>query len=176
MGTRCITAVMDGNREILCMYRQFDGYPTGHGTELLKAFKGYRVTNGVSIANSKRSANGMGCFAAQLVSVFKRADKDSSYPAGNGCEVGGFYLYAPETREVGEEFVYVLEERASNGKSRYDFGYEGRLWLTVYEGEVAFFGLPGTKPELMDWLYSGWLDDFDPKREASGQVYHSAGK
>lgn len=175
MGTRCITAVMDGNREILCMYRQYDGYPTGHGAELLKAFKGYKITNGVSMPATK-TANGMGCLAAQLVSVFKTGNDEASYQAGNGCQVGGFYLYAPETREVGEEFVYILEERASNGKNRYDFGYKGRLWLTVYEGEVAFFGMPGTKPALMDWLYSGWLDDFNPKREAQGQVYHSTGK
>lgn len=154
MGTRCITAVVDGNRELLCMYRQMDGYPEGHGMELVEHFKGFKIVNGLSGDKSK-IANGVGCLAAQVVAKFKD-------------EAGGFYLYAPETREVGEEFVYTLSV-----KGNVDRG-QGRIWLDVIEGEVAFFGMPGTKPELMEWIYSGWLDDFAPDK--CGQVYHSAKK
>jgi hypothetical protein len=150
---------MDGNKEILCMYRQYDGYPDGHGMDLVNQFRGFRITNGIS-GDATKTANGVGCLAAQLVTVFKRGDR--RHKAGNGCEVGGFYLYAPETREVGEEFVYTLSVKGPDDN--------GRIWLDVIEGEVAFFGMPGTKPELMDWIYSGWLDDFAP--EKCGQVYH----
>ena len=37
MGTRSLTYVYDDysvNTPIMCMYRQYDGYPTGHGAEL----------------------------------------------------------------------------------------------------------------------------------------------
>lgn len=175
MGTRCLTTVRDGNREILCMYRQYDGYPEGHGAELLQHFKGFKITNGIS-GDARKTANGVGCLAAQVVAVFKRSESapDDRNASGGGCEVGGFYLYAPETREVGEEFVYHLSVKPADPKdTRPSWDQKGRIWLEVQEGEVAFFGAPGTPPALMDWLYSGWLDDFDPKR--LGEVYHKAG-
>ena len=145
MGTRCLTTVMDGNKEILCMYRQYDGYPEGHGAELLSAFKGFAIVNGLG-SNRKKIANGVGCLAAQIVAHFK-------------TEPGGFYLYAPETRKVGEEYIYRVSVK------------DGKIWLDISEGEIAFFGMPDTKPELMDWLYSGPLDDFDPTGDL-GEVYH----
>jgi hypothetical protein len=149
---------MDGNKEILCMYRQFDGYLSGHGVDLLNAFKGFRITNGIS-GDAKKTANGMGCLAAQVVAHFKKTSGTNDYNNGAGLQVGGFYLYAPETREVGEEFIYRLSEKS------------GRIWLDVSEGEVAWFGLPGTKPELMDWIYSGYLDNFKPTHD-NGEIYH----
>ena len=34
MGTRSLTFVYEGEKPIVNMYRQFDGYPSGHGAEL----------------------------------------------------------------------------------------------------------------------------------------------
>ena len=34
MGTRSLTFVYDEQEAIINMYRQYDGYPTGHGAEL----------------------------------------------------------------------------------------------------------------------------------------------
>ena len=39
MGTRCLTYVYEGNSPLVCLYRQFDGYPSGHGTELANFLK-----------------------------------------------------------------------------------------------------------------------------------------
>lgn len=170
MGTRCLTTVRDGNKELICLYRQMDGYPEGHGIDLKNAFEGFRITNGIS-GDPAKTANGVGCLAAQVVAHFKKSD--GHYDNGNGLQVGGFYLYAPKTREIGEEFVYMLSVRLDSRKNakKNPFGEpEGKIWLELYEGEVAFFGLPGTKPALMEFLYSGWLDDFDPKK--LGQMYH----
>lgn len=163
MGTRALTCVREGNKEILCLYRQMDGYPDGHGKDLLNAFKGFRITNGITVSGEKakpsRTANGMGCFAAQLVCFFKRPEGKVYYPGAHGVELGGHYIMAPETREVGEEFVYMISEK------------NDKLWLDLYEGEVAWFGFPGSKPELFDWLYSGYLDDFNPSAKL-GMIYH----
>lgn len=92
MGTRCLTRVFEDGKEILCMYRQFDGYPDGHGDELAKFLAPITVVNGIGGTN-KNIANGMGCLAAQLVASFK-------------TEPGGFYIMAPGTKDVGEQYTY----------------------------------------------------------------------
>ena len=81
MGTRCLTYVYEGNSPLVCLYRQFDGYPSGHGAELANFLKGIKLGNGIA-ANPKmgKFANGMGCLAAQLVAHFKKS-------------VGGFYIH-----------------------------------------------------------------------------------
>ena len=81
MGTRCLTYVYEGNSPLVCLYRQFDGYPSGHGAELANFLKGIKLGNGIA-DNPKmgKFANGMGCLAAQLVTHFKKS-------------VGGFYIH-----------------------------------------------------------------------------------
>ena len=91
MGTRSLTYVYEGKKEdwvlpFVCMYRQFDGYPTGHGAELAE------------FLNSGKIANGMNCLAAQLVANFK---KDS----------GGIYLYPPRLKQdCWQEYEYHVWE------------------------------------------------------------------
>lgn len=96
MGTRSLTRVFDDdNKEILCMYRQFDGYiDGGHGMELAASLTGLTEVNGISFDDTD-VFNGMGCLAAQIVAMFKR-------------EIGGFYLHRPGTSDVGEEYVYEV--------------------------------------------------------------------
>jgi len=72
MGTRSLTYVYDVGEPILCMYRQFDGYPSGHGAELADFLLPIDLINGFEIADQgRKAANGMGCLAAQLVVHFK---------------------------------------------------------------------------------------------------------
>jgi hypothetical protein len=93
MGTRCLTAFEDENgEEFALLYRQYDGYPEGHGAELAEFLEGKRLVNGMSGDESK-IFNGMGCLAASVVAHFKDGP-------------GSFYLYPPGTRDCWEEFVY----------------------------------------------------------------------
>jgi hypothetical protein len=78
MGTRSLTYVYDDKTPVVCMYRQFDGYPTGHGAELANFLNGFEIVNGYSEVRPKL-ANGMGCLAAQMIVHFKDG-------------TGGFYL------------------------------------------------------------------------------------
>ena len=48
MGTRCLTFVYDNKLPILNLYRQFDGYPSGHGQELGEFLKNLEITNGIA--------------------------------------------------------------------------------------------------------------------------------
>ena len=81
MGTRCLTYVYEGNSPLVCLYRQFDGYPSGHGAELGDFLKGIQLGNGIAGKPEMGTfANGMGCLAAQLIAHFKKS-------------VGGFYIH-----------------------------------------------------------------------------------
>ena len=138
MGTRSLTIVEeDRGVEICVLYRQFDGYPTGHGAELKTFLEGIQIVNGLGLANEKRVANGMDCLAAQLSAHFKK-------------EPGGFYLYPAGTRDCVEEYIYTVYQNNS------------KLMVRVEAGAVTFFGLPGTKQVNMPTLYDGEIESFDP--------------
>ena len=97
MGTRSLTVFnneMD-NEEIVVLYRQYDGYPEGHGIDLLNFLNNMEIVNGISNKEKRRIANGMGCLSAQVVAYFKEAP-------------GDFYLHSAGTRDIGEEFIYTL--------------------------------------------------------------------
>ena len=93
MGTRCLTYVYEGNSPLICLYRQFDGYPSGHGTELANFLKDMHLGNGIAGEPEMGTfANGMGCLAAQLVAHFKKS-------------VGGFYIHLV-TDSSGVDYEY----------------------------------------------------------------------
>jgi hypothetical protein len=109
MGTRSLTFIYGDESEsndvknaILCMYRQFDGYPSGHGKELAEFIKSLTIVNGIGGGEKMGThANGIECLAAQLVKEFKK-------------EIGGIYLMAPAHMDkfghAGEEYRYHLWE------------------------------------------------------------------
>ena len=104
MGTRSLTYVYDEDREpVLCMYRQLDGYPSGHGAELGEFLNSFdEIVNGYSINENRKIANGMGCLAGQLVSHFKNAH-------------GDFYLYpTKQDQDCNQEYEYhIYHDRVS---------------------------------------------------------------
>lgn len=97
MGTRSLTYVKDEKgKTICCMYRQYDGYLEGHGSDLGKLLQAKRLINGISSgATMETCANGMGCLAAQVVSHFKN-------------ELGGIYLYPTDTANVYQIYEYTV--------------------------------------------------------------------
>lgn len=98
MGTRSLTYVYDGESPVVCMYRQFDGYPEGHGREVASFLEELNMVNGLSMGETRRVANGMGCLAAQLVASFKG-------------QAGGFYLHSPILgREDWQDYEYHIFE------------------------------------------------------------------
>lgn len=46
MGTRSITKFIEEGKEICGLYRQFDGYPEGHGKELAEFLQNMPIVNG----------------------------------------------------------------------------------------------------------------------------------
>ena len=100
MGTRALTVFKtkeDGD-EIAVLYRQFDGYPEEHGEDLKTACAAVKH-NGIENA---------------VVGIFARL---VTKMGGEEKEWGNLYLYAPGTRDAGEEFIYTVYEAkdAPNG-------------------------------------------------------------
>ena len=100
MGTRSLTNIVDGKKTVACIYRQFDGYPSGHGSDLAAIIAPVIMVNGLTGGNAP-VANGIGCLAAQIVARLKK-------------EPGGIYLYAPGSSDVGEEYTYTITGHLSN--------------------------------------------------------------
>lgn len=136
MGTRSLTFVYDGETPIINMYRQYDGYPTGHGAELAEFLAPFEMVNGISVRADKQErkiANGMGCLAAQLVSNFKQ-------------EAGQFYLYPTSAVDCGQDYEYHIYQ-----------GTEG-LRVRITNRGCNMFGL--TMSDTNESLFDGTLAEF----------------
>lgn len=94
MGTRSITVVYDDEkRPLVTMYRQFDGYISGHGNELADFLDGRSLVNGIGSDTPEKASNGMGCLAASLIVHFKDGP-------------GGFYIEPSPEGDYGQEYEY----------------------------------------------------------------------
>lgn len=138
MGTRSLTFVYDGDLNdsaVINLYRQYDGYPTGHGAELARFLDRGRLINGLT-GQDQNMFNGMGCLAAQLVAHFKTT-------------VGGFYIYPVTDTECGQDYEYHVYER--DGELRVQVRDRGcnLFGLTMSETNAALFD--GTVAELVDY-------------------------
>lgn len=105
MGTKTLVHIKDRKKTIATIYRQYDGYPTGIGEDIKEILNNgeVEILNGYG-GSSKIPAqfNGMGCLAAYLVGELKEQ------------KIGNVYLFTPNAKDCGEDFVYTLSEK--NGK------------------------------------------------------------
>jgi hypothetical protein len=107
MGTRSLTRVIETykdnktpkqvKKQLINMYRQYDGYPSGMGMDLVEFLDGSKVVNGIGMdeVKSKRVFNGAGCLAAQLVAHFKDG-------------AGGIYIEPITAKDCGQEYEYEV--------------------------------------------------------------------
>lgn len=102
MGTRSITIILDENQEVCRIYRQMDGYPSGHGLELAQLCD-LKMVNGIYLGEKRKVANGMGCLAAQIVAALKDGP-------------GGIYL-EPAGGEISDWVEYIYVVRGKEGET-----------------------------------------------------------
>lgn len=121
MGTRSLTRVIKDGKHYVNMYRQFDGYPSGHGAELAKFLAPICLVNGIAYDETRKIANGAGCLAAQLVAHFKK-------------EPGGIYLYATDDTDCDQEYEYWVIVDDDNLHIRVD-----SHTTKLFEGTVSEF-------------------------------------
>lgn len=154
MGTRSLTIFKDANEEdqaeFAVLYCQFDGYPSGHGADILECLKGKVVVNGFENDNQ---VNGAGDMAVQLIAFLKQKHARKfdgtlgEYVPKPVNTPGGLRLMAAGSRDAGEEYLYTI----TCPKHPHDWTAEwkGSLLLTVEEADDEV-------------LFEGLLDDFDP--------------
>jgi len=135
MGTRALTFVYDGDKPIVNLYRQYDGYPSGHGLELAEFLDGFKVVNGIG-RETTRIANGMGCLAAQVVAHFK----DS---------VGGFYIHSVDSTECGQDYEYHVYQKDKELRVRITNRGCNLFGLTMSDTNEGIFD--GTATEFLEF-------------------------
>jgi hypothetical protein len=142
MGTRSLTFVYEESKSgekpeaIINMYRQFDGYPTGHGAELAEFLNSGRVVNGLALTKTAEEFvfNGMGCLAASLIANFKQSP-------------GGFYIHPVSQVDCGQDYEYHI------------YNIDGEFKIEVYYCGCNMFGMSGD-PEDVEVVFSGTLTEF----------------
>lgn len=140
MGTRSLTIVRNEQEEhLVTIYRQFDGYPEGHGAELL----GF-LHSGIPGKESRLMDNGFEELAARLVFHLKEDN-----PNGN------IYIYPAGSSNVGEEFVYEVGPMLDDPTT---------VRLIVRE-RISFFGGEPEMKVLYDGPVAGFADWLESKGE-----------
>lgn len=103
MGTRCLTFVENGlGEKLVCIYRQFDGYPSGHGAELAEFLSNMTIVNGYNLQEKRKIANGAGCLAAQLLAKLKHG-------------VGGIYIHPITSTDSWHDYEYYIRACVDRG-------------------------------------------------------------
>lgn len=143
MGTRSLTYFYQDGKPFSAFYRQYDGYPDGHGAEIGKILAGIKLVNGYGM-NDKvgEVANGPGCLAAQIVTELKTE-------AG----LGGIYLINPnpeDNKEGWQEYEYhIFVDTVGTG---FEGKYVGRIECrdperVIFSGDFASFYKWAQKPK-----------------------------
>ena len=136
MGTRSLTTFISTYKDektkkvksdkIVTMYRQYDGYPSGHGKELAEFIGQGKMVNGFGSNEPQLVFNGMGCLAAQVVANFKDGP-------------GNIYLHRGGTTDCWEEWRYeVIYDGGEDVLTFKCIEVHGKA-VTRYEGTVQGF-------------------------------------
>lgn len=129
MGTRSTIKFKDNGTTLLSIYQQYDGYLEGKGEELAKWLAEFTIVNGYSSDTPKRSANGIGCLAAQYIAEHKEGI-GNIYCTTKGDLQEYNYIVAYQNGEIQivcdefSEFNHLIE-------------YNGEKWLTPQQ-MIAF--------------------------------------
>ncbi len=129
MSTRSLTFVKDDtNRVLLNMYQQYDGYPSGLGTELYEFLKDISMVNGLHPDYGGKIANGAGDLAAQIVAHFKDGP-------------GGVYLRHPSSKDCDQEYEYHITADLSGITIKVmEARWTGKRAKQLYQGDLEGFG------------------------------------
>jgi len=141
MGTRSTTIFMDNDKELVRLYRQFDGYPDGHGVDLARACD-KTIVNGIGPnMDANTHANGMGCLAAQAICVLKDGTIGNVYIAPLGEDNSWVdYIYWVSGKEGEKPYI---ECRHPDGT--HVFGGSPQAWISKYDPESALAKKPRRK-------------------------------
>lgn len=137
MGTRSTVAFIDKrvrddkvvcSKELVRIYQQYDGYPSGVGLKLANWLKDKKIVNGFGYDETAENGycNGVGCMSAQFIHDFKDG-------------IGNLYITDHDDNEDYDYKVIVTNDSA--------------IALEVYEDGACIF--KGNADEFIDAVYNG---------------------
>lgn len=118
MGTRSNTIIFNGTDRLVNIYRQMDGYPSGHGAQLAEFLAKAKMVNGIG-DREPHLANGMGCLAAQVIAHLK-------------TDVGSIYIHSLD--DGGNDYTYEVHGDTMKPQDG--------LTIRVLDNEEIFNGTP----------------------------------
>lgn len=122
MGTRCLTYLYKeaAEKPFTCIYRQYDGYPEGHGFQIAGFMNSKTMVNGYNDADTQ--INGMPCLASQLIVLLK----------GGKTKACGIFILDPSDNDCGQDYEYHIWPEKVQVKNRNDVIFEGN-WKEFLE-------------------------------------------
>ena len=148
MGTRSTIAFIDKRvtkdgkvytDELVRIYQQYDGYPSGVGKQLATWLSGKTIINGYGLNQTANLGfcNGIGCMSAQFIHDFK-------------TDIGNLYI---TDHDDTEDYNYKVIVTYDIPTSEYNITLEVYRW----DDNTPFFS--GTPQEFIDMVNNGDIDD-----------------
>lgn len=158
MGTRSLTFIYDqDNTHLVTIYRQFDGYPDGHGKDLA-ALADRKIVNGIGAEfETSTHANGFGDLSAKILHALKERFMD-----------GGIYIVGIKDAEgdlAGADYVYFIKPDGPMTE-----GWNTPMPQVAISGYEANYG-DGEKSlgkklfEFHPSKYEAWLEEYHAQME-----------
>lgn len=126
MSTRSNVVIMENGKQLIRIYRQCDGYPTGMGNDLKDILNNgqVKIVNGYSMGQKCPAFfNGMGCLAAYVISKMKVGIGDVYIDGRKKLGKNDFdieYVYTISKSKTDETLnIEVLSRYLDNGKVLY---------------------------------------------------------
>lgn len=140
MATTSNVRIIDNDKVILCLYLQYDGYPSGVGEDIKKFLihgelvNGIPITrNGIPVAKEDWFFNGVDDLAAQLVAYLKIGSKFSG-----SVRMGYVYIYPSEYKPGNnmEEYLYDISIRDNKPYIEISIPYKGTKIAEGFADEI----------------------------------------
>jgi hypothetical protein len=149
MGTRSLTYFHQDGKPFCAFYRQMDGYPSGHGSDLGEILAPITIVNGYQMGQvAGEFANGPGCLAAQVIAKLK-----------NEQGLGGIYMVAPELdQDSWQEYEYHIHVNTVGDKKDWKTEYDSYIIVfSVYNPKTLIFS--GPFKEFYEWTQNAKTDE-----------------
>ena len=142
MGTRSITRIRQDNKVLVAIYRQFDGYFSGHGKDIYDLLNEKEIVNGMRLdADKNKIYNGPGCLAASIVAALKKGP-------------GGVYIVSPDAED--EEYVYEININRTQSEKVFDISYsEPRFTIKRHDESL----LENGTLEEFEYVINGGIEE-----------------
>lgn len=139
MGTTALTFIFDKhNRPIVALLRTSNGKPIWHGRQLADYFGDWKVSNG--LLGISHHSNGIGCFAATVVSTFKTEEGEFHLQSVLEPDDNDFTYNIWQDKESGSLWISIMKDANT---PEHEPLYKGALsklgkWLDNMYGENPF--------------------------------------